>query len=282
MGYIDKALLASLTAGCLEDRLDAAAALVEQVRPGETVLATHDDHVLMLGSDQTVRSVRWAQDGQFVVEELDIPVIHDDDVPRFVAQEVRSVVGGVRAGSLDGAELCNRLHDIAMMMESGVSYFAADAVKELDTAMDNAWMQWYEADVDAVRARVTGEIRMRESQVPSERFSGVKRDDWTAREADLSKSMGQLRFALGKIVDECAELRFPKEQKELDAIKVSLIGEARAVGAVVERAERLMLDRDVGQMAVLHDRLIERAKKMVIVAGYLARPTTKPTGETSC
>lgn len=275
--YITEAQLAEMRAGSYEALIDqieraASAALQRPVR----AVATWVDRAVVVDDEERFERVDYDCVGGAVALRghgpYAVAAIGEAEVPRYVAGQVRALVRDVAEGRCAGAESRTRIRNLAHLVEAGERYWLVDVVAEIEAAQDAAWQHWYLADAERICRRMWGEVRAREARVPDPAtFAG--RPDVGIPVGELRVAVEALKGAYAQILDEGRSVRFDKGEADLDAIRSSLIGEAEAMVAALTRAERLMLEdvpRDVARMARAHGTCAERARHMVIVAGYLA------------
>jgi hypothetical protein len=275
--YITEAQLAEMRAGSYEALIDqieraASAALQRPVR----AVATWVDRAVVVDDEERFERVDYDCVGGAVALQghgpYAVAAIGEAEVPRYVAGQVRALVRDVAEGRCAGEASRMRMRNLAHLIEAGERYWLVDAVAEIEAAQDAAWQRWYLADSERIRRRMWGEVRAREARVPDPAtFAG--RPDTGIPVGELRMAVEGLKAAYAQILDEGRSVRFDKGEADLDAIRSSLIGEAEAMVAALTRAERLMLEdvpRDVARMARAHGTCAERARHMVIVAGYLA------------
>jgi hypothetical protein len=279
--YIIEAQLVEMRAGSYEaliDQLEQAASVALQ-RPVRAV-ATWADRAVVVDDDEVFSRVNYdCANGVLALrgcEPYAVASIGEAAIPRYVAGQVRALVRDVAEGRCMGADSRMRMRNLAHLVEAGERYWLVDAVTEIEAAQDAAWHKWYTADAERIRQRMWGEVRAREARVPR---PVVGRPDVGIPAGELRTAVEGLRAVYAQILDECRRIRFDEDKADLDAIRSSLIGEAEAMVAALARAERLMLEdvpRDVARMARAHEACAERARHMVIVAGYLAQRGRDP------
>jgi hypothetical protein len=275
--YITEAQLAEMRAGSYEALIDqieraASAALRRPVR----AVATWADRAVVVDDEERFARVDYDCASGVVALRghgpYAVAALGEAEIPRYVAGQVRALVRDVAEGRCAGAESRTRIRNLAHLVEAGERYWLVDVVAEIEAAQDAAWQHWYLADAERIRRRMWGEVRAREARVPDpEAFAG--RPDVGIPVGELRVAVEALKGAYAQILDEGRSVRFDRGEADLDAIRSSLIGEAEAMVAALTRAERLMLEdvpRDVARMARAHGTCAERARHMVIVAGYLA------------
>ena len=237
------------------------------------ILATHQKHAYAIDGDGQMLKVTYKveDDGAVVVKAKptkDIPVIEDDNIPRFIAGQLRTMVEAASSGK----EISRTgVREVAQLLDKDETYWVSDVLEKINEAADESeWFAMYEANQEKIRTSTYGNIREIESLFPSTRFAKIARSKLPKFEGELREALAIIADLANEMVDECNKMVFDNSQNEFfGAICESLNVEAHAVSGLLGKAEKLMRTEDVGRMADAHDRLAERAKTMAVVTAYL-------------
>jgi len=238
------------------------------------VIATHLDHSFAMDPDGKVLKISYDMNkGQ--VENIKatpskaIPVIEDDDVPRFVSDQLRLLVKAMATGKKVSR---TQVREAVQLVDKEEPYWISDILDKIDEATDASdWFGMYEANQEQVRTTLYGKIREIESPFPATRFSKITKAKLSQFEEELREGLTILASLVGEMVDECSQMVFDQDQDDFfSAICESLRVEAQAICGLLGKAEKLMRTEDMERMAVAHDRLAERAKTMAVVTAYMA------------
>jgi len=237
------------------------------------ILATHQKHAYAIDGDGQMLKVTYKveDDGAVVVKAKptkDIPVIEDDNIPRFIAGQLRTMVEAASSGK----EISRTgVREVAQLLDKDETYWVSDVLEKINEAADESeWFAMYEANQEKIRTSMYGNIREIESLFPSTRFAKIARSKLPKFEGELREALAIIADLANEMVDECNKMVFDNSQNEFfGAICESLNVEAHAVSGLLGKAEKLMRTEDVGRMADAHDRLAERAKTMAVVTAYL-------------
>jgi hypothetical protein len=197
-----------------------------------------------------------------------IPIIEDDNIPAHVAKELRDLVKKAMSGK---PMLRTQVREVSQLLNRDEDYWLSDVLSKLEEASGATdWFKMYEANQEHIRTGLYGKIRDIEGVVPTTRYSKIGSSKLPKFEKEIRESLTMLQKLTTQLVDECSGIVFDKDRDEfLGAICNSLIVEAQAINGLLSKAEKLMGSKDVGSVAVAHDRLAERAKKMAVVAEHL-------------
>lgn len=262
MPYVQGSEIAKYHAGSFEERIASLQSAIEgDLGKRVTILATHPEHALLIDEDGTFRRADYKiRSGAVSValSESDVRVLGDGDVPAFIAAELRALV----AEALDGrAPDRTRVRDLGAMVRRGEPYWMVDVLEALErtTLEDAAWM----ADPVQFSESVDPSFG-----IPVTRYRALPPEKLSAFFEELRDSVGVLSSVYTKVVDEASALVFDGDQ-ERSAVRNSLIVEAQAAASLLSKAEKLMASSDVERTAKAHDRLAERAERMVAVLPWL-------------
>jgi len=237
------------------------------------VLATQDDHAYAIDSNGSMMKITYAVKGESVNDikseaTTDIPVIRDEDMPCFIAGQLRALV----EAAVDGEEMSRtQVRDVAQMIDSDEDYWISDVLSKVEEAAeDGGWYTMYEANQEKIRTAMYGGIREIESPFPSTKFSKIAASKLSEFEDELREAINIIAKLSDGIVDECSNMVFDSDQDEFfSAICESLKVEAQVISTSLARAEKLMRTEDVRRIAEAHDGLAERAKIMAVVTAYV-------------
>jgi|GEM_PF-2833727 len=237
------------------------------------VIASHAKHAYAMDSDGQILKVTYEIEGDDVKgikakPTKDIPVIEDEDIPRFVADRLRVLSEGVAKGK--GLSR-TQVREVSQLLTKDEHYWVSEVLDQIDEAIVNAdWFGMYEANAEQIRTTLYGKIREIEAPFPSTKFKKIASSKLPEFEGELREGLTLVANLVTEMVDECAKMVFDQDQDEFfSAICGSLKVEAQVIGGLLGKAEKLMRTEDVGRMAEAHDRLAERAKTMAVVTTYM-------------
>ena len=277
MSYLTATALGRLREGSFEQRaVMVKAAVEEKLGQGVSVLATTSGSMTVLAEDGTFYRALYGWNdknlliGDVEVEKADVPVVEDLDV--YLAGELRDMTRALMRGGLD-EESRNRFRELACHVRDDGDYWLSTVSARIEEACrEDGWFQTYTESMDEIRGAMKGQIRALEGQVPRTRYVRLGAEKLGRYEAALRESVSTLRKILRHTVDSCRDFVFSSdEDMDLSEVRDSLIEEARAVAGMLAKVERLVTRHDLYEMALVHDRVAERSKDMMIVAGYLGR-----------
>jgi len=275
MPYIQGSAIDKKFRGSLEHRALVVKEAIED-HFGDTavrILATHDSHALAMSESGEILKVTYAVDKDGVHDikakpTKEIPVIEDENVPAFVSSQLRSLV----ESAMKGKKLSRtQVREVAQLLDREEDYWASDVLAKIDEAVEaGEWFGMYEANQEQIRTTLYGKIREIESPFPTTKFTSIAPSKLPQFEDELREGLTLVADLVNEMVDECSKMVFDQDQDDFfSAICESLKVEARAIGGLLGKAEKLMRTEDVGRMAEAHDRLAGRAKTMAVVTAYM-------------
>jgi hypothetical protein len=276
MSYIKGSELNKHFVGSLGHRMELLqAAIRDEVGEDVAFLSTREDGTVFACSDGSVKKAvcKLNKDGtvkSVKVEDADIEVVDDEDLPVHVASEVRSVAEKMLTNDTLDDETRTQVRELAQVVDGEEDYWLTDVLAKLEEATkDTKWMDMYEANTEKIRTSLYGSIREIEGKVPRTRYRKIDAEKLSEFEEELIESICQLGTIAEEIVDECTPVVFHGEQEEFfGAVRDSLIAEAQTLHGLLGKAAKLV-GSELGRLAEAHDRLAERAKVMAIVSEYL-------------
>jgi len=276
MPYVKGSELDKRFVGSLEHRaMVLQAAIQEKAGEEVTFLSTKEKGSLFACSDGTIREAtcKMGDDGSVKsvkIKDSDIGVVEDEDLPKHVAEEARSVVEKLLANDITDGDIRTQVRALAQVIDGDEDYWLTDVIAKLEeAAKDVKWMDMYEANTEKIRTSLYGNIREIEEKVPRTRYRKIDPGKLSEFGEELVESVYQLATLSKDIVDECVPVVFHGEQEEFfGAVRDSLIAEAQTLHGLLGKAAKLV-GSDWGRLAEAHDRLAERAKVMAIVSEYL-------------
>jgi len=237
------------------------------------ILATHPKHAYAVDADGQMLKVTYKTEKGVVGEvkakpTKEIPVIEDEDIPRFVAGQLHAMT----EAALKGKDVPRtQVREVTQLLTRDEDYWTSDILEKINEAVDAAeWFGMYEANQEQIRTTLYGKIREIESPFPTTKFAKIAPSKLSKFEDELREALNLVANLVTEMVDECSQMVFDQDQDEFFcAICESLKVEAQAIGGLLGKAEKLMRPMDIGRMAEAHDRLAERAKTMAVVTAYM-------------
>lgn len=281
MSFLSASVLAKLRKGSYEERaLSVQYAAEEKLGQTVNVISTTGDGMVLLAEDGSFYTVKYSWDskglsGEIDVEKADVPLVEDLDT--HLAEELRAVTRALMRGDVT-EETRNRFRDLGRRVESGGDYWLSGISAKISEACgDDGWFATYSEQREEIRGALKGQIRALEGRVPRTRYTKLGAEKMGKYEDDLRESVSVLRKILCETVDSCQDFVFSSEgDTDLEGFKDSLIEEARVVAGMLAKVERLVTKADLYEMAQVHDTIADRAKDVMIVAGYLGRSQPQP------
>lgn len=274
--YLEGDILEGILENSFERRVELARHILsESEHKDGSIVATYDDYSLVVDGDKFYRmSFEHGDDGvELVFEEENVPSI--DSVEAHVSNELSAISGGM----FDGDELRNRLRELSKLVEGDGSYWLGDIVGSLNECSDDGWSNFYLEHQDEVKSPLKGEIRSAKRRVSSVSYSKYGKTRLSSCGDEFSESLDSMSKLLSQVVDECENLVFDRDDDVYDAIRDSLIEEARTSSVLLGKANKLLLSAVPIEMAEAYDRIAGRAKTMVLVSEYLKKNRSEENQE---
>lgn len=270
MAFVRKADIERHRAGCLEARVAAVAAAVQQVGAGAEVIATHVDHAIVRVGDE-VKRVTYTMDeasgapAGVAVEAADVPVLAGHDLDRAVQGDLREAVASMVAGQPVER---TRVRDLARMARRDGAYWLGEAVAACRVP-EAPWRGWYEPQAAVVREALHGRIREIEAAVPRQRYAKLPEGRVAEYAAELRESLAALRSVARGLFDALTP-DVAYQEAGLAAVHQSLRVEAGTIDRGLAWLERLEWAGREATVAAAHDQIAAGLRDALVVREHLA------------
>lgn len=267
--------LADMRQGSLEAILESAEVLASAyLKRPVSVLATHHDCIYVVA------------EGEDCIRRLGIKV--EATGPRVVSSRVRdglvteanrdrqiAAMISEAAGLLAQGKPCNHLRTIAMLARKDGRYlFAEERDAVLATKAEPLhWEELYESARKEIRKAIYGGLREEEARVPKSRYGMLPPDRLDAFGKDVQESLASIFTLVQEVADALADLDAGSIVAHgWDAKKVleSMRLECKAILGSGRKAVELAEDRNLADLAVMHDRLADVTKALLIMRRFLS------------
>lgn len=282
MPFIQGSKLDKYYRGSLAHRVSLVDEAVAEHFEGKKVevVAVHDKTAVAVIEDSPVKIVHYSMDGDKVsvtkdVVCKDVPVIDDENMSAFVAEELRDIAKKIAMGE-DVPR--TQVRELASVVEPGGEYWLTDIMDKMDEASSNAeWHNMYEANQEKIRTSLHGRIREMEGRTPRTKYSKISPSKLHAFEDEMRESLGMISSVMQGIVDECSSIVFHQNEDDFFGVTCeSLKVEAQVLVDLLSKADKLMRSEDIDRISVAHDKLAGRSRQMSVTAAYLQK---RGTGE---
>lgn len=271
--------LQEMRSGSIESIVDVASALAaEHLGKPVDVLATHHDCVYVVA------------EGEECIRRLGIKV--DAKGPRIVSNRVRDglvteatrdkyVASLLREAAADLAmgKECKQLRDIALLARKGGRYLFAEERDAVLATKDapQYWEELYDANRKDIRKAAYGGLREEEARVPKSRYGMLPIDRVSAFDKDIKESLASI-FALVhevaqdiSVIDDSAVVAHGWDAKKaLETMRV----ECKAILGSGAKALELAESMHLADLAVMHDRLADVTKALLVMRRFLTTSTS--------
>jgi len=269
MPFVQSSEIEKYHEGSFENRILVLQSAIEStVGKRVTMLATHPERALAIDEDGKFHELHFAMhDGHPVGLQdypADVQVIGEDAMPRFLASELRGLVAdGCSGRALDRT----RVRDLCGLLKRDEHYWLGDVLEAITKATSDEapWRKLYEDQ----KATVAGRTEEFAGTIPTTRYTRLPAEKLESFTDELHDSLVALAGVFARVIDETSAVVFDVGDEKRSAVRNSLIVEAQAAKSLLSKAEKLMTSTDVTRTAEAHDRLAERAKKMVAVVSWL-------------
>ncbi len=239
------------------------------------IVATHNGYAYVFNEDGCPLKVTFEASGDSVsvasAEPTDsIEVIEDSEVQRHVSKGLKSIVENM----VNGRVTRTQVREVATLLKKDDDYWMSGILdKTMGVMGESEWSNMYEANTEKIRTSLYGSIKEIEEKVPTVKYETLDNIGEFAEELELS--LGQLKKLVLDIFDESENIAFNDDDEFLCNVSASLKVEAQKIGAMLGKAERLLGEENISQVATLHDMVSNRVKTMAIVSQYLKSKARK-------
>ena len=275
MAYIQGSAIEKASKGSIEKMLDGIhEAINDKYSDSLNIVATFEGYVLAFNADKKLRKISFTENDDGSIGVIDdrsskaIPVIEECDVSAHVAKELRRIAVKLMEGK--GVPR-TQVRELSSFVDKEEFYWMSDILSMAEESMgDNDWYKMYNANVERIRTSLHGRIRDIEGRVPKIHYSKIARGRISEFKNEMSESMGIVGKVFNDLVDDCRRMSFDEKQEFLGVVRESLIVEARTIGGLLGKAEKLLGHSDLSLVAKVHDKLADRARTMALVSEYLS------------
>ena len=275
---IDKAMK-----GSIDERMSLVhLAVTEHYGSPLNIVATFEDHVLAFNEDKKLLKISYNvnEAGDFEVVKSApskaIPVIEDENVHVHVAKELKRITKRMMEGKKVER---TQVRELAALTKKDESYWMSDILAKMDESCgETDWFRMYEANIERIRTSLHGRIRKIEESVPKTQYGKIAKDKLGSFDKEMAESLAVISGLFEGYASFCSVLSFDEKQEFLGAVRESLVVEAQAIVGLLGKAEKLMGQSEISQVAEAHYKMADRARTMALVSAYIkgkAQPNDK-------
>jgi hypothetical protein len=271
--FINGEKFSEIRVGSIENGISNAKAVVESHFGCEVdVLATHGDHLfVVIEGEDCIRRIGLKFDGSgvdVISNRITEGFVSESNRDRYISDMLREAVDQIMSG-----EECNRLHALASLVRPDGRYIFTE---EFNAAMQTAaepsyWAALYETNRKEIRKAVHGTLGEDEALVPKTRYSTIQERKIKDYESEIHESL-EILFELVQNVsvdlDSMSAARINAKgwnaQKVIDTMK----NECHTIVNHGRKALELSRNENLPEVAMLHDRLAESVKTMLIMRRF--------------
>lgn len=271
--------LQEMRSGSIESIVDVASALASaHLGKPVDVLATHHDCVYVVAEgEDTIRrlGIKVEATGPRIVSNRSHNgLVTEATRDKYVASLLREAAADLALG-----KECKQLRDIAMLARKGGRYLFAeerDAVLATSDA-PQYWEELYEANRKDIRKAAYGGLREEEGRVPKSRYAMLPIASVASFDKDIKESLASI-FALvhevaqdvSRIDDATVIAHGWDAKRALATMRI----ECKAILGSGAKALELAEDMHLADLAVMHDRLADVTKALLVMRRFLTTSTS--------
>jgi hypothetical protein len=271
--------LQEMRSGSIESIIDAATALAEAYlgKPVDVLATHHDCMYVVVEGEECIRrlGIKTDQKGPHIVSNrVRDGLVTEATKDKYVASLLREAATALALG-----KECNQLRSIALLARKGGRYLFAEERDAVLATKDapQYWEELYEANRKDIRKAAYGGLREEEARVPKSRYGMLAVDRVAAFDGDIKESLASIFVLVHEVAQDISSIKDSAvvahgwdAKRALETMRI----ECKAILGSGAKALELSESMHLADLAVMHDRLADVTKALLVMRRFLTTSTS--------